>query len=139
MAQDIAPSQTIHGSAVAIEGRGLLILGASGSGKSSLALHLIALGGTLIADDGVLVGDVLSAPEATAGLIEARGVGLLRLPHTEAPLHAAVDLDRTEAARLPHRHEVVIAGQTVPCLRRVESPAFAAMLTLFMKGGRHAP
>ena len=41
----------LHATCVAVDGRGLLILGPSGSGKSALALQLIALGAQLVADD----------------------------------------------------------------------------------------
>ena len=64
----------LHGSAVALEGRGLLILGASGTGKSALALRMMAHGARLVADDRVVLarrGDALiaSAPPALRGTI----------------------------------------------------------------------
>lgn len=145
MPEDDAASDILHASAVAMEGRGLLILGRSGSGKSSLALELIAIGATLVADDRVVVtpgpgGKItLSSPDTIAGLVEARGIGLLRLPHVSATLHAVVDLDLTEAERLPPAREIVISGRSVACLRRVETPAFAAMVGAYLRGGRHAP
>jgi HPr kinase/phosphorylase len=69
----------LHASVVAVDGAGVLILGASGAGKSGLALRMIALGALLVSDDQVLLercGDVLvaRAPETLSGLIEARGV-----------------------------------------------------------------
>lgn len=97
----------LHASAVAIRGRGCLIVGASGSGKTALSVALIALGGTLIADDQTVLrlgesGKVeLSAPDRTGGLIEVRHVGLFRLPSVTAPLGLVVDLDRSARARLP--------------------------------------
>ena len=97
----------MHGSAVAFAGRGVLILGASGSGKSALALRLVGRGAALVADDRVWIERrggalVARAPEATVGLIEARGFGLLRVASVpEAPLLLAVDLDRAPAARMP--------------------------------------
>ena len=36
--------QTVHGSCAALDGRAILILGPSGSGKSALALALMSLG-----------------------------------------------------------------------------------------------
>ena len=50
MTQGVAPL-ILHGSCVAVEGRGVLIVGPSGAGKSSLALALMALGAELVADD----------------------------------------------------------------------------------------
>ena len=75
----------LHATTVSVAGRGLLILGPSGAGKSALALELISRGAVLVADDRtqvVVEGDTLTAsvPTAIAGLIEARGVGLLRTP-----------------------------------------------------------
>lgn len=72
----------IQASAVAIDGRALIIEGEPGSGKSSLALALIDRGATLIGDDGIEVrrdGDCVLAcpPPNIAGLIEIRNVGLV--------------------------------------------------------------
>jgi HPr kinase/phosphorylase len=112
----------IHASAVALEGRALLILGASGSGKSTLALDLIGLGAMLVADDRTILrlsGDTLLAatPPSIAGLIEARFVGLLRLPHTgPVPVALAIDLDRAETERLPPARETAFLGRSVPLL-----------------------
>ena len=134
-------TEIIHASAVAIEGRGLVILGASGAGKSALALELIALGATLVSDDRVAVDPLpegglgLAAPEAIRGRIEARGVGLLRLPSTRALAAMAVDLDRLETGRLPDPREIVIAGVALPLVGRVEGSAFAPILHLCLKWG----
>ena len=81
-AGDPAHSQTLHATTVAFDRRGILILGKSGSGKSSLALDLMGRGATLVSDDRVHLSHVpgglkASPPEAIAGVIEARGVGLL--------------------------------------------------------------
>ncbi len=141
----VAQPEILHASAVAIDGKGLLIVGGSGSGKSSLALDLIALGATLIADDKVVVsrkpeGAVwASCPEPTRGLIEARGVGILATKTEGAFLQLVVDMDRLEEARLPERHSTVIAGVSLPLLYRVASPVFASILLVYLKGQRHAP
>ena len=47
----------LHATAVAVAGRGLLIRGASGSGKSGLALEMMARGAQLVSDDRVIVSD----------------------------------------------------------------------------------
>lgn len=131
----------LHASAVALDGRALLIIGASGTGKSTLAIRLMALGATLVADDRVIVralsdrGVGLSCPPATRGLIEARGVGLIRAETTEAVAVAVVDMDRVEDRRLPDRNTIEIAGQSLPLFCRVESPAFPDILLLYLKGG----
>lgn len=74
---------------VAIGGRALLIEGAPGMGKSSLALGLIDRGARLVGDDGVMLrvsqGRLIAAPHpATRGLIELRGVGIITLPVCDA-------------------------------------------------------
>lgn len=76
----------------------MLLLGASGAGKSDLALRLIDAGATLVSDDRTYLtpaGDqLLAAPPPTiAGRIEARGVGLFALPYlADVPLALAVQL-----------------------------------------------
>jgi HPr kinase/phosphorylase len=64
---------------------GVLLLGASGTGKSDLALRLIERGALLVADDRCelfMEGDAIRAraPAALAGLIEVRGLGIMALP-----------------------------------------------------------
>ncbi|MDD9977576.1 MAG: HPr kinase/phosphatase C-terminal domain-containing protein, partial [Boseongicola sp.] len=138
-------TKTIHGSAVAIENRGALIIGRSGSGKSSLALELISRGAVLVSDDQVAVqslpeqGVILSAPARIEGLIEARGVGLIKLPHTKARLEIVVNLDEIETERLPEPHTYVIEGVAFPCVNKVENDVFVAMLVACLKGTRINP
>ncbi|HQZ82268.1 MAG TPA: hypothetical protein PLR83_03535 [Pyrinomonadaceae bacterium] len=47
--------KTIHASCVEINGRGILICGGSGAGKTSLLVELLGRGGKFVADDGVLI------------------------------------------------------------------------------------
>lgn len=135
----------LHASAVAIGQSGLLITGPSSSGKSSLALELMALGATLVADDRVLAtpskeaGILMTAPKALEGLIEARGMGLLKADFRPARLVAVVDLATVETQRLPERHETVIANEVFPTIRKVESASFPAMLVAYLNGGRATP
>lgn len=133
---------SFHATSVAIAGQGVLITGPSGSGKSGLALTLIALGGELIADDLAPVelrGDTpwLLPPPRLVGVIEARGIGLLRVPHCpQAPLRLVVEMAEAELSRLPERREVAVLGCPVEALRRVDAPYFAGSIVAFMKGGR---
>jgi HPr kinase/phosphorylase len=91
----------IHASCAARDGAGVLLLGPPGSGKSDLVLRLLDRGWMLIADDRVEIENgVARPPPALAGLLEVRGLGILRLPHLpEARLVLAVELG--SAARLP--------------------------------------
>jgi HPr kinase/phosphorylase len=84
----------IHASCAARDGAGVLLLGPPGSGKSDLVLRLLDRGFTLVADDRVVIEDGhASAPAALAGLLEVRGLGILRLPYLErAELALAVTL-----------------------------------------------
>ena len=139
MTDDAAPL-VLHASAVAVAGRGLLIRGASGSGKSGLALQLMALGADLVADDRTVVtrrgGTLwLSAPDPIRGLIEARGLGLLRAASMEAGLAAVLDLDVAETLRLPEERHVTLLGQDVPLLHNSASPHFSAALLLYLRTG----
>jgi HPr kinase/phosphorylase len=97
----------IHGTCVARDGAGVLLVGPSGAGKSDLALRLLSRGFVLVADDRVDVFDGFArAPDALAGLLEVRGLGIVRLPFTsETRLHVVVELTcRTERLPLPERH-----------------------------------
>ena len=140
-----AAAETIlHASCVAVAGRGVLILGASGAGKSGLALQLMALGAQLVADDRTIVtaeGETLSAraPAPIRGLIEARRVGLLRAPALDrAPVVLAVDMEQAETDRLPPERTARILDRSVPLLRRVDRPYFPAAILLMAAAGRYA-
>lgn len=132
--------QPLHASAVAFDGRGLLIIGKSGRGKSTLALELVTLGGVLVADDRVLLtprdgGLWMEAPEPLRNRIEARGMGILTCPTSPAEAKAVVDLDQVETERYPEGRVLRLEGVTLPLFRKVESPAFAAMLRLSLVEG----
>ena len=122
----------VHASCVAIAGAGVLIAGAPGSGKSDLALRLIDRGARLVADDQVVVGRrkgrvLASAPQALRGLLEVRGLGILRLPPlTAAPLALVVALDEAAGERLPEPHQRRIAGIDLPMITLAPFAASAA-------------
>jgi serine kinase of HPr protein (carbohydrate metabolism regulator) len=93
--------ETIHASAVVVGDRGVLVRGASGAGKSSLALALVAAFGAravLVADDRVALSAaggrlVATAPAAIAGAMEVRGLGIIAAPHlSPAVIDLVVDL-----------------------------------------------
>ena len=130
----------LHASAVAVDGRGLLITGASGAGKTTLALEMIALGATLIADDLVHVlpdgadGLRVSAPPNARGLVELRGFGLARLPCcASAPLALVADLDRTEPERLPPPRHLMLSGIACRVILCKGKPGLAAALTCLLR------
>jgi HPr kinase/phosphorylase len=139
------PLVTIHATAVALAGQGVLICGRSGSGKSALALQLMALGARLVADDqtfittvdGELVG---SAPPTIRGLIEARGIGVLNAqPLARTVLKLVVDMDHTETERLPPLRHYRLAEMDLPCLHKIDAAYFPAAILQYLTAGRRDP
>ena len=121
-------STQVHGTCISQDGAGVLIRGASGAGKSDLALRLISHGAYLIADDQVILNTqkeqiIASAPKTLFGLIEVRGVGILHLPPAlPAPLHLIVDLvEHDNIQRLPEGMFAQILGINI---QRIDLWAF---------------
>ncbi|MGQ0581312.1 MAG: HPr kinase/phosphorylase [Reyranella sp.] len=116
--------------------RAVLLRGPSGAGKSDLALRLIEAGGRLVADDQTRLTRrgralVATAPATIAGLIEVRGVGIVKLTRgqvlAQAPLALLVDLvpaDRVE--RLPEPAEETLLDVDLPVLALAPFEASAA-------------
>jgi len=118
----------VHATCVALRAgrnwRGILLRGPSGAGKSDLALRIVEHGGRLVADDQTALvpkgrGLVASAPGTLAGLLEVRGVGIVKLGHTQllarATLALLVDLvspDRID--RLPEPARETLLGVDLP-------------------------
>ncbi|MEM7702878.1 MAG: serine kinase [Pseudomonadota bacterium] len=147
------PDQTLvmQATAVAIEGRALLLEGDPGVGKSSLALALIESGARLIGDDGVTLSRndprpdavlMASPPPNTRGLIEVRGVGLVTMD-VSPPAPVALILSLTgagapEPERLPHTlAQRELLGCCVPLLLFCPgaiAPAERARQALIMHG-----
>jgi serine kinase of HPr protein (carbohydrate metabolism regulator) len=108
---------------VLIDGAGVLLHGASGAGKSDLALRLIDRGAALVSDDYTLVrriGDrlVATAPPTIAGRIEVRGIGVIDMPHVvEAHVRLLIALDEP-VPRMPDAApaERWIAGVALPVI-----------------------
>lgn len=100
--------------------RGVLIEGASGSGKSDLALRAMDQGFRLVADDRVLLwaseGRLYGrAPDALRGLIEVRGVDVLALePVAFCEVALLARLETPE--RLPDLTTEAILGIPLPLL-----------------------
>lgn len=117
----------IQGTCVALDGAGILLRGPSGSGKSDLALRLIDAGGSLVSDDLCeirrdgerLLADLPAGADARfRGLIEARGQGLLSVPHSgPVPLGLVADLKPGAVLdRLPEPAEVQYLGLALPLI-----------------------
>ena len=139
----VAGPPSIHASAVLVGARAVLLRGPAGCGKSRLALSLIeaAQGGRLafarlVADDRVQVearhGRLLvRPPQALAGLIEVRGLGIRRLPYEPlAVVGLVVDLGAPAAERLPAEsaRTATVASVTLPRLAVAPCADAAAVL-----------
>ncbi len=111
----------IHATCVSFSGKGVLLLGDSGSGKSDLALRLItSFGAVLVADDRVDINitngrAIASAPENIKGLLEVRNIGIVKYPTVEdTEIKLAVKLSLAPQERLPEKSFYDIGGIKVP-------------------------
>lgn len=130
------PGATLHGVLMRVQGLGVLLTGASGVGKSELALELLARGHQLVADDaadfvlrrGRIVG---TCPPLLRGFLEARSLGILNIRRLHGPssLCASTPLDLIVALDAPsrgdgsglerlsgHRSEQVLLGARIPAV-----------------------
>ena len=122
--------------------RAALLRGPSGAGKSDLALRAMAMGARLVCDDRTVAwasgGRLFArAPSALAGMIEARGVGIVAAPALAlAEVTLVVDLTASPAAveRLPDPAWAEVAGLKV---RRISlfalEPSAPAKLALALQ------
>ncbi|MAD94704.1 MAG: serine kinase [Rhodobacteraceae bacterium] len=133
----------VYGSAIAVGGRGFLIRGASGSGKSGLVLQMMALGADLISDDQVIMersaGTItMSAPQTLAGKIEARFVGILNVPSRQnVVLNHVIDLDVDSQAQLPQLQYCEVLGLRIDLINGRNVPNLASILMIFGRTERH--
>lgn len=96
--EKLASFINIHGVLLSIYGKGVMICGKSGMGKSEIALELIKRGHLLVADDRVdcyrihnkIVG---KAPEILKEMLELRGIGIINVSRM---FGASSVLDRVE-------------------------------------------
>lgn len=99
----------------------------------------MGLGAQLIADDRCILRDVgafveITRPPDMPELIEARGVGLIKVPCAgPAPLHLIVDLDIEETDRLPKNRVRRILGHDVALLYNLRAGHFAAAIFAYIK------
>lgn len=118
------PSTTtrVHASCVAIGGRAVLLFGASGAGKSDLALRLIDGGASLVSDDYTDLtakrGALLAcAPTNIWGQMEVRGIGIVRLvPEDDVPVSLMIDL-QVSPERLPGPETRTFLDVAIPLIK----------------------
>ena len=112
----------MHASCVCWNGKGILFVGPSGSGKSDAGLQIINAGGSLVADDqtDLCVKDgalMASCPATIYGKMEVRGVGILPVRRVcpQTSIHLVVQmvpLDKME--RMPDDKTETIQGICLP-------------------------
>ncbi len=100
------------------------------------------MGAQLVSDDRVELSKqgeavVATAPEALAGKIEARFVGILNAePGPPSVVELVIDLDETESCRLPPQRSKKLLGKTIPLLHNSDNRHFPAAILQYLKGGR---
>ncbi len=114
--------ENIHATCIVLNNRGILLTGPSGSGKSDLALRMIfEKGAFLVADDrtNICNGEgrpTASCPESIKGLLEVRGIGIIKCPAVDtADIYLVAEMVETASAieRLPSPESVIISGHPV--------------------------
>jgi len=124
----------IHATCIAIDGKGVLLRGPSGVGKSDLALRLIDGGGDLVADDRVDLDAaggqlIASAPDNLKGFLEVRGLGIMRQEaYAETPVMLVVDLVAAgDVERMPEPEHTELQGIEIRLIRldplQISTPA----------------
>ena len=115
----------IYATCVSVNGDGVLIFGKSGSGKSDLALRLIEnKNAVLVSDDRTdlwVDSDKLFAkpPAKIEGLLEVRGLGIVRLQyldHVEIKLVINLVPELNQIERMPEEKFYEINGINIPML-----------------------
>jgi len=140
MPEPMPQAENIHGTALLIGDRGVLITGASGAGKTTLALTLIdhcrvrGLFARLISDDRVLVANhagrlVCRVPATIAGLAEVPGFMPRPLPFEPG---GVIDLNvrlvpKADMARFQDEILEPVAGCPVPRIDLAERNAATAL------------
>lgn len=121
-----APLETtqIHATCIAIDGAGILLRGASGSGKSDLALRLMDRGAGLVADDQVILTNKdnriwANPPDTIQGKLEIRGIGIVTVKNlANIPVTLVIDLvARNEVDRMPDPQKTRLCGHVLPVWR----------------------
>ncbi len=148
-------SELLHATTISVAGRAALICGNSGAGKSDLALRCLSMAASplnptaarLVADDQTIVTRraselIATAPEAIAGRLEIRGLGIVTIEHEQrATIALVVDLSsKTPASRLLDPWPgAIILGLAAPLLRLLPFEASAPAKLLAALNFPHLP
>lgn len=124
----------IHGTCISYQDKGILFIGASGSGKSDLALQMIMNNNALlVADDRTNIEEkqgqlIASCPKSLLGLMEVRGIGICRfnsVPSVVLSLVVELVPQNFEIERLPQIKNIQYLGIQIPkiCIHGYETSA----------------
>lgn len=119
--RELSRGTLFQGSCVAVGGRALLIEGASGAGKSALALALIDRGATLVSDDIVSLTSgkdrLVAAPAPNIeGKLEIRNLGIAEFPAISAPVALLITLDENAPRYIEAAEQRELAGISIPAV-----------------------
>lgn len=137
----------VYASCVEFSATGVLICGASGTGKSDLCLRLIDAGARLVSDDQTIIENkdrrlIASCPQNLRGLMEVRGIGIIETPFIpETQIHLKLILrNADEIERMPLPETENLEGVQIPVfhLNPFEVSAIAKLKTFLsvLKGQR---
>ena len=114
----------VHATLIDYNGKGILLTGKSGSGKSDVALRMIMdKGAKLVGDDRIMLnrdGNAVlgKAPDILAKKLEVRNVGIVEIENIteEVEVCLCVELckDKTSLDRLPQNKYIDILGVDIP-------------------------
>lgn len=134
LSEELAPTDSMYGVMMNIFGKGVMICGKSGIGKSELALDLINRGHMLVSDDRIDVSRVhkniiCKAPKVLKNMLEIRGLGVVDVTRLfganasldKCPLDFVIKLAKLEEVvekdRLNPLNETIdVLGLPVPML-----------------------
>lgn len=131
--------KNIHATCVNINSKGVLILGDSCAGKSDLALRLITtFSAKLVGDDRIDIQNdkgiiKASSPDVLKGLLEVRGVGIIKIDHIEkTKVDLVIKLTTEKIERIPEPLSYDIEGVSLPLfyLNSFESSAPSKVLAM---------
>ncbi len=118
--------ENIYATCLELNHKGILLIGPSGSGKSDLALRLIKeKQAILISDDRTNIelvsgAIIASCPQTIQGLLEVRGIGIVKMPHKkQSKISLVIELTNnlSQIERLPLFETITLLGIEIKKIR----------------------